>query len=301
MYHAYGQASFAVICPKRGTPVYILPKFDFVKMLDCVQKFKVTAFTIVPPIAIALAKSPLVKNYDLSSIRNITSGAAPLSAAICQDLEKLWPEDVVNVKQGWGMSETTCTAMIWDPNMHSDSSGVGQPAPNCEAKIMYDDETTEVTPGDRGELWVRGPVIMDGYWQNEKATAETLTKDGWLKTGDISYRNEHGIYFIVDRRKELIKVKGLQVAPAELEAVLLEHENVADAAVVGVTIAGEECPRAYIVVKNSEGASADSITKYMESKVSRHKYLTGGIVFVEAIPKNPVCQCSPSTFLEQFD
>lgn len=288
MYHAYGQASFAVICPKRGTPVYILAKFDFVRMLECVERYKVTAFTLVPPIAVALAKSPLVKKYDLSSIRNITSGAAPLSAAICHDLEKLWPDGVVNVKQGWGMSETTCTAMMWDPNMHSDSFGVGQPSPNCEAVIMNDDEKTEVVPGERGELWVRGPNIMDGYWQNEKATTETLTKDGWLKTGDIAYRDEHGIYFIVDRRKELIKVKGLQVAPAELEAVLLEHPNVADAAVVGVTIQGEECPRAYIVLREAIATTTDQITRYMQAKVSRHKYLTGGIVFVNAIPKNPV-------------
>lgn len=139
---------------------------------------------------------------------------------------------------------------------------------------------------------------MTGYWRNPTASEETLTKDGWLKTGDVCYRDKKGVYFIVDRRKELIKVKGLQVAPAELEAVLLEHEKVADAGVVGVTIDGEECPRAYIMLKEGQKVTADEVNKYMESRVSRHKRLVGGVVFVDAIPKNPV-SCN-SCFLDNF-
>jgi 4-coumarate--CoA ligase len=186
------------------------------------------------------------------------------------------------------MTETTCSALGWDPNLHSDSFGVGEPNANCEARVMNADGTGEVAQGERGELWVRGPNIMKGYWKNEKATAETITPDGWLKTGDICYIDSNGTFFIVDRLKELIKVKGLQVAPAELEAILLEHPKVADAGVVGVTINGEECPRAYIALREGAKVSEVEVAGFLETKVSRHKRLAGGVVFVDAIPKNPV-------------
>lgn len=288
MYHAYGQAAFAVISPKRRTPVYILPKFDFVRMLECVQRYKVTSFTLVPPIAVALAKQPIVKNYDLSSIEAVGCGAAPLSATVSKALEDLWPQGKINVKQGWGMTETTCSAMGWDPNVHSDSFGVGGLNANCEAMIMDDDGKSEVQDGEPGELWVRGPNIMKGYWRNEKATKETFTSDGWLKTGDICYRDKEGVYFIVDRRKELIKVKGLQVAPAELEALLLENDKIADCGVVGVTISGEEYPRAYVALKPGMKMKEIEVAEFVKPRVSRHKWLTGGVVIVDAIPKNPV-------------
>lgn len=185
------------------------------------------------------------------------------------------------------MTETTCSALGWDPTHHSDSFGVGEPNANCEAVVM-DAEGKELPQGERGELWVRGPNIMKGYWKNAKATAETITPDGWLKTGDICYIDSKGTFFIVDRQKELIKVKGLQVAPAELEAVLLEHPKIADAGVVGVTINGDECPRAYITLKEGCQLSAEEVAQFMEPRVSRHKRLTGGVVCVDAIPKNPV-------------
>lgn len=186
------------------------------------------------------------------------------------------------------MTECTCSALSWDPREHSDSFGVGKPNPNCEVRIMNLEGTSEVRDGERGELWMRGPNVMKGYWRNPTATAETLTPDGWLKTGDICYRDANGIFFIVDRMKELIKVKGLQVAPAELEAVLLEHPGVADAGVVGVTVQGEERPRGYVVLKSGSSIPAEEIMRFMIPKVSKHKLLTGGIVFTDVIPKNPV-------------
>lgn len=146
----------------------------------------------------------------------------------------------------------------------------------------------DVAPGERGELWVRGLNIMKGYWRNPKATAETLTSDGWLKTGDVCFMDSYNRFHIVDRMKELIKVKGLQVAPAELESVLLEHEDVADAAVVGVTINGDEMPRAYVVLKADKKTTGEDIKKWIEPRVSRHKRLTGGVVLVDNVPKNPV-------------
>jgi hypothetical protein len=164
--------------------------------------------------------------------------------------------------------------------------------PNCVLKLMDDDEN-EVPQGTRGEIWVQCPNVMKGYWRNPKATADTITADGWLKTGDVAYRDAEGRYYIVDRKKELIKVKGVQVAPAELESLLLDHPQVADAAVIGVKGEEDEVPRAYIVPKSEGAVTARDILEYMEGKVSRIKRLSGGIVFTDAIPKNPV-RCPPS-------
>lgn len=159
---------------------------------------------------------------------------------------------------------------------------------------MTEDGSSEITergPAARGELWVRGPNVMKGYWNNPKATAETLTPDGWLKTGDISYVDEEGRFFIVDRKKELIKVKGNQVAPAELEALLLEHPAIADAAVIGMpTPDGDEKPRAFVVRQagtDAQKLTADDVKQFVESKVVRYKRLAGGVEFLDTIPKNP--------------
>ena len=159
---------------------------------------------------------------------------------------------------------------------------------------MSEDGLREITargPDARGELWVRAPNIMKGYWNKPEATKETLMPDGWLKTGDIAYVDEESKFYIVDRKKELIKVKGNQVAPAELEAVLLEHSAVADAAVIGVpTPDGDESPRAYVVLQpddKSKATKSDEIVAFVATNVARHKRLTGGVRFIDAIPKNP--------------
>jgi 4-coumarate--CoA ligase len=182
----------------------------------------------------------------------------------------------------------------WNPNEKVSSNSVGELNANCEAVIMSEDSMSEITtrgPSARGELWVRGPNVMKGYWRNPKATAETKTRDGWLKTGDIAYVDEEGKFFIVDRMKELIKVKGNQVAPAELEALLLDHPAVADAAVIGVqTEDGDERPRACVVLKPDEkscNTSEDEVVKFVATRVSRHKRITGGVVYLDTIPKNP--------------
>ncbi|KAK2871798.1 hypothetical protein FQN49_002822 [Arthroderma sp. PD_2] len=167
------------------------------------------------------------------------------------------------------------------------SSSVGELNANCEARIMAEDGVTELGRNQRGEIWVRGPNVMKGYWGRPEATWETLTEDGWLKTGDIGYVTDEGKFFIVDRKKELIKVKGNQVAPAELEGVLLDHPAVADAAVIGITRDGEEYPRAYISLKVGATATAKDIVSYMKKNVAPTKRITGGVVFVEEIPKNP--------------
>jgi 4-coumarate--CoA ligase len=176
--------------------------------------------------------------------------------------------------------------MGWHPEEHSDSFSVGELNANCEAKVVDEEGVNEVPKGERGEVWVRAPNVMKGYWGRPEATRECLTPDGWLKTGDIAYIDENNRFYIVDRKKELIKVKGNQVAPAELEALLLDHPAVADVAVIGVTIEHEEYPRAYVV--RSEGATATEkdIMDWMNKHVTRHKRLAD-VRFCDAIPKNP--------------
>jgi len=192
------------------------------------------------------------------------------------------------------MTETTCSVMGWHPTDISHSQSVGELLANCSAKIMSEDGTRELPLGQHGELWVRAPNIMKGYWRNPSATAVTLTPDSWLKTGDVCFVDKNNRFTIVDRSKELIKVKGNQVAPAELEAVLLEHEDVADAAVIGVPMQGDERPRAFVVLKEGRKATPKEIKKWTDMRVARHKRLEGGVVLVDSVPKNPVSFASLS-------
>ncbi|OAK95611.1 acetyl-CoA synthetase-like protein [Phaeosphaeriaceae sp. SRC1lsM3a] len=290
MYHAMAQAIFAVGAPKQRIPVYMMPKFDFLEMLQSIPKYKITDLVLVPPVVVAMAKHPATKKFDLSSVESVGSGAAPLGREVCEEFEKLWPPGKINVKQGWGMTELTCAALGYPPGEHSASFSVGEVMVACEAKIVLDDEgKVEAKTGERGEIWVKGPNVMKGYWGKPDATRETMHGE-WLKTGDVAYVDEEKHFFIVDRKKELIKVKGLQVAPAELEAILLENTDVQDAAVIGVPHNGDEAPRAYIVPQTPEKATqevAESIKKWLAERVSKHKRLEGGVHFVEAIPKNP--------------
>ncbi|KAF2154710.1 acetyl-CoA synthetase-like protein [Myriangium duriaei CBS 260.36] len=287
MYHAYGQTYYCCTAPKRGVPSYIMPKFDFLKLLQHIQNHKITDLTLVPPIAVALAKRPEVKDYDLSSVTTAGSGAAPLGNEQARELEGLWPQGQVNVKQGWGMTEVTCSMTGWHPQEITTTHSIGEMLPNCEMRIMAEDEKTELGKNQRGEFWVRGPNTMLGYWQKPDATKDTMTSDGWLKTGDIAYLDDNDRIYIVDRKKELIKVKGNQVAPAELEALLMDIVGVADAAVIGVTIKGEEYPRAYLVLKAGAKTTVKEVQDFMNKKVAPHKRLTGGVSFVDDIPKNP--------------
>lgn len=296
LYHAYGQTYYVANYPKQRIPVYIMPKFDFLKMLQHVQKFRITALTCVPPIVVALAKHPAARKFDLSSVDTIGSGAAPLAGDVARECESLFKDKDIILTQGWGMTEVTCTCIAWDSNAVRRSAGVGELMPNCAAKIMELDGKTEIMEANKtGELWVSGPTLLRSYWKKPEATRDTVAvdKDGtrWLKTGDIAFIEEYkagAVWHIVDRIKELIKVKGNQVAPAELEGILLDHPAILDAAVVGVTIDGEEYPRAYIQKTAGAEVTEKAVADWMASRVTRYKRLQGGVVFVDAVPKNPV-------------
>ena len=179
--------------------MYMMRKFDFVKMLEYIQKYRITSLNLVPPIAVALTKRPEVRNYDLSSVEAAGVGAAPLSPESIIEFERVFGNKF-QLKQGWGMTEITCSACGWDPNERAEAHKIGELNANVEAMIV-DDDGKEVKDGERGELWARGPNVMKGYWRKPEATRETLTPDGWLRTGDIVLKHPDGKLSIVDRKK----------------------------------------------------------------------------------------------------
>ncbi|KIW82328.1 hypothetical protein Z517_05355 [Fonsecaea pedrosoi CBS 271.37] len=283
LYHAYSQLWTINIACRLQVPVYVMPKFVYEDFLRYIQKYRITTLQLVPPVLVMLSKRPETAKYDLSSLKQFLCGAAPLKSDLQNEIMTRFNVVVV---QGWGMTETTCAGIMM-PGMTKDLTGsIGYLLPNTEAKLM-DEEGNEVTAeGEPGELWLRGPQMLLGYWRNEQATKESKTEDGWFKTGDVAVCKDQK-WWIVDRKKELIKVNGLQVAPAELEAVLLEHEDVADAAAVGITVHGEELPRAYVVLQErAKGKTTEEdIKAFVASKVARHKRLAGGVKFIDEVPK----------------
>ncbi|KAE8420890.1 hypothetical protein BDV36DRAFT_292825 [Aspergillus pseudocaelatus] len=252
LYHAMAQMIMIAATLALNTPVYIMPKFDFIRMLEYTQKYRITDYVVVPPIVVALAKHPAVKQYDLSGVEDIGCGAAPLSREVCEQVQALWP-----------------------------------PGKNhLFAKIMAEDGVTELLERkQRGELWVRGQNVIKGHWQNPEATKATKTEDGWLKAGDVAFVDDHGKFHIVDRLK--VSTGAIRLPPAELEALLLEHPTVADAAVIGIATDNDERPRAYVVLKPGQAASAKNIAQFIDGKVSPIKRITGGVAFIDIIPRNP--------------
>lgn len=287
LYHAYGQLWSIAAAARSLTPVYFMRSFDYKTLLSHIETYKITHIQTAPPLLVMLAKRLETRDYDLSSLRNILCGAAPLSKELQNDVMTHVGKDL-KVVQTWGMTEVTCSLLHVPGQMADVSGAVGLIDPNCEMKLLSDDGK-EVGDGERGEIHVRGPNVCRGYWRNEEATRNTFGNDGFMSTGDVAIK-EKGWYWIVDRKKELIKVKGFQVAPAELEAVLLENDNVADAAVVALHVEDQEKPRAYIVLKeHAQGkVNSEDIVKWIAKLVSSHKHLTGGVQIIDGdIPKSP--------------
>jgi acyl-CoA synthetase (AMP-forming)/AMP-acid ligase II len=260
-----------------------MPRFELDGYLDLIEEHRATRLFVVPPIALALAKHPAIEGRDFSSIRAVMCGAAPLGA----DLERAVAKRLgCLVLQGYGMTETSPLTHQnpLDPNRIRPGT-VGVPAPNTECRLVDPETGKDAEPGQPGEVWFRGPQVMAGYLGNPDATAGTLDEDGWLHSGDIAVVDEDDYFTIVDRLKELIKYKGYQVAPAELEALLISHPEVADAAVIGVP--DEECgelPKAFVVVTGD--VSDDEIVEFVADKVSPQKRIRL-IERVEEIPKSP--------------
>lgn len=294
--HIYGLVVIAHLAVYRGDGVIILPKFEFKSFLEAIQKFKVQLLYLVPPIIILMTNSKgVMGQYDLSSVRGIFTGAAPLGVETANDLQSIFPE--WKITQGYGLTETAtvvCTTSAQDIWLGSSGSLM----PGHEARLVTI-EGTEIEGYDQpGELWVKGPSIVLGYLNNPKATQETFI-DGFMRTGDeaVVRKNPESGYehiFIVDRLKELIKVKGLQVAPAELEAHLLGHPAVNDCVVIGVPSDRDgEVPKAFVVKSPSVGLEdtdrvvARDIARHVEQHKAKHKWLKGGIEFIDEVPKSP--------------
>lgn len=281
-FHIYGMQVLMNEFLSRGSTIVTLPRFDLEQALSIIQERKITRFFVVPPIVLALAKHPLVDQFDLSSLKQVFSGAAPLSAELGEEAAARLACDVV---QGFGMTELSPVSHLSMVGQAKPGS-VGVTCPNTECRIVDPETGADQDVDGIGELWVRGPQVMLGYLNNPDATAMTIDPDGWLKTGDIATVDSDGYFTIVDRLKELIKFKGFQVAPAELEALLLTHPAIADAAVIGVPdVESGEIPRAFVVLKPGQELTAQEITDFMQGHVATYKVIHD-VIFTDEIPKS---------------
>jgi acyl-CoA synthetase (AMP-forming)/AMP-acid ligase II len=282
LFHIYGMAVILNTGLHSGATIVMMQRFDLERVLKAMQDYGVTFAHLVPPIILALTKQAVVDNYDLSKLRAIFSGAAPLGESVTRAcIERL----NCRVRQGYGMTETS-PVIHMSPNETEliKHGAVGRCIPNTECKIVDMETGAELGHNQEGEICMRGPQVMKGYLNRPEATASTIDADGWLHTGDIGYADEEGHFYIVDRAKELIKYKGFQVAPAELEALLLSHPAIADAAVI--PCADEEAgeiPKAFIVMKGE--ASDEEIMSYVAEQVAPHKKIRR-VERIEQIPKS---------------
>ena len=285
LFHIYGMVVIMNVGLYTGAQIVIMPRFDLESFLKVMQDYGVTLAHVVPPIMIALAQHPSVDNYDLSKLRTLFSGAAPLSEKLARACSERLN---CSIRQGYGMTETSPAIHLTPPELDWAKYGsIGQCVPNTECKVVDVETGAPVGHGQEGEICMRGPQMMKGYLNRPEATAATIDADGWLHTGDIGYCDEEGHFFIVDRLKELIKYKGMQVAPAELEALLLAHPQVADAAVVPLPDeeAGE-LPKAFVVRKaGAEALTPEELMAYVAAHVAPYKKIRR-LEFIEQIPKS---------------
>ncbi|OQV03335.1 AMP-binding enzyme domain-containing protein [Cladophialophora immunda] len=302
-FHIYGLIGLIHQCLYRGIEMVVMRAYTFERFLRLVQQFKITFIYVAPPVIVRMAHDDLVNKYDLSSVRMITSGAAPLTVEL---ITRVHNRLGIPINQAYGLSETSpmTHTQPWD-EWETSAGSVGKMFPNMIGKFVSSEG--EVEPGAVGELWLAGPNVFKGYWKNDEATKLAIVEeDGlrYLRTGDIGFQDKNHNFFITDRVKDMIKYKGFQVAPTELEGKLSDHPLVRDVAVIGVYDRSQhtEVPRAYIMhaSRGGQGANeetgvpedelsrehADVIIKWFEAKVANHKRLRGGVRFVEAIPKS---------------
>jgi acyl-CoA synthetase (AMP-forming)/AMP-acid ligase II len=284
-FHIYGLAVILSLGLYRGATLVVFPRFQMEQFLAAVERWRVTRLPLVPPLVLRLARDAAVERFDLSSVRVAVSGAAPLPPHLARELsERLH----CLVKQGYGMTELSPGS-----HMHAEDAGAPPPGsvgvlhPNTECRLVDPGTLRDVAAGERGEIWVRGPQVMKGYLNRPEATAEMITPDGWLRTGDVGTIDGDGQLYVVDRLKELVKYKGFQVAPAELEALLLSHPAVADVAVVPKPDeeAGE-IPKAFVVVRPDAGVSAEDLMAYVAERVASYKRVRD-VEFMAEVPRSP--------------
>jgi acyl-CoA synthetase (AMP-forming)/AMP-acid ligase II len=293
-FHIYGMTVIMNQGLLAGATIVTMPRFDLDQFLGLIAEHGVTRAYVVPPIALALAKHPAVDDSDLSSIRTIMSGAAPLGAELAERVAERVDTTVI---QGYGLTETSPVTHCNKPDENRPGT-IGRALEDTECRIVDPESGEDVDEGERGELLIRGPQVMAGYLNNDEATAATIDQDGWLHTGDIAVRDADGYYAIVDRLKELIKFKGFQVPPAELEALLITHPEVADVAVIGVPDdeAGE-LPKAYVVAAGDD-LDTHALMEWVGEQVAPQKRVRL-VEVTDEIPKSPSGKILRRVLVEQ--
>jgi acyl-CoA synthetase (AMP-forming)/AMP-acid ligase II len=282
-FHIYGLVSIMNLPVYLGGAVVTMPRFDLAEFLRVIQEYRITRAYVVPPIVLALAKAPVVDQFDVSSLQFMLSGAAPLSA----ELEIACGQRLgCRMQQGYGLTETSPTTNFVTDELAGQMPGsIGPLVPNTECRIVDVLSGEDARAGEPGELLIRGPQVMKGYLNKPQATADAIDPEGWLHTGDIARIDEDGSLRIVDRIKELIKYKGYQIAPAELEALLLTHPEITDAAVIPVPDeeAGE-VPKAFVVTHGS--ITPDEVSRFVAEHVAPYKKVRA-VEIIDEIPKAP--------------
>ncbi|XP_057304021.1 uncharacterized protein LOC130641298 [Hydractinia symbiolongicarpus] len=287
MFHIYGLVYIMFVHLVRGFTLYTLPSFDPETFLSALQNHKIEKVSTVPPIMLFLLNHPMVSKYDVSHLRNITVGAAPVDENVLNGFHKKFPN--IHILQGYGMTESMVTHMQDENAQTTHKHGsAGTVVSGVEWKVQCLETGKALPAYEKGEVCTRGPQVMKGYHNNEEETKKCLSEDGWMRSGDLGYYDEDFHIFVVDRLKELIKCKGFQVAPAELEDLLHGHEDITDSCVIGVPDEKYgEVPRAFVVKKNESGLTEEDVYKFVNQNVSDHKQLRGGVKFVDALPRSP--------------
>jgi len=299
MFHVYGVAYINMLHLVAGITVVSLPKFNPVTFLTAIQDLKIEILPIVPPILLFLLNHPMVEKFDLSSVKLVVVGAAPAEENVAKAFVQKFPG--VKLLQGYGMTESLIThVQPFNNPLACKPGSAGFILRNIDWKVICLESGDALGPNTRGEICTRGPQVMKGYLNNSEATDNCL-KDGWLQSGDLGYYDEEGCIFVVDRLKELIKYKGFQVAPAELEDALLSHHGISDSCVIGIPDqrAGQ-LPRAYVIKAKDSDVNEEEINAFMGERFADHKQLRGGVVFVDLIPKSASGKLLRRKLLEEY-
>ncbi|EXJ56091.1 hypothetical protein A1O7_09022 [Cladophialophora yegresii CBS 114405] len=294
LYHITGIVQILQLPLVLNQQVVMMPKFNMQQMLDVIYKYKCDELWLVPPLLIRLVNDPVAAKYDLPFVQQFNTGAAPLAREIIEKLVKRFRH--IRIRQAWGMTESTSAITLTPPSdqTYENAHTVGKVVPETVVKIIDPECDGEgeivLGVGQSGEVLAKGPQITMGYYNRPEATAEAYDSSGFLHTGDIGYMREDGFLIIHDRLKEMIKVKGVGIAPAELEDLLLGHPLVSDAGVIGIpdSYAGE-VPKAFVTLVDPTKANQETLKMlidFVKQKKSRPKWLAGGIEFVDAVPKS---------------
>jgi acyl-CoA synthetase (AMP-forming)/AMP-acid ligase II len=283
-FHIYGMTVLMNVALRKGATVVVLPRFDLIGFLDVLERHRITRAYVAPPVVLALAKHPAVEGRDFSALKFILSAAAPLDGELARACAERLD---VEIGQAYGMTELSPgTHLVPDGlGAQAPSASIGKLFPSTEARLVSLDTGADVGFDAEGEIWIRGPQRMKGYFGRQEETDTLIDAGGWLHTGDIGTVDEAGWWHVVDRVKELIKYKGYQVAPAELEAVLLASPDVADAAVIGVyDERGDEVPKAFVVRTPGSTATEDDVLAFVAERTAPYKRVRR-IEFIDAVPK----------------